>query len=100
MSPVTVGEQSPDLVRTHVFEPMTIDRFVRYETHLTHNVWMYRSEEEAQKIADKFVEALVDQVPCENGVVDTFNWCLYEVMDNVGLDPRSWTRCRSVMPLP
>lgn len=80
---VTVGEQSPDLVRTHVFEPMTIDRFVRYETHLTHNVWMYRSEEEAQKIADKFVEALVDQVPCENGVVDTFNWCLYEVMDNV-----------------
>ncbi|GAA1661755.1 STAS-like domain-containing protein [Microbacterium lacus] len=80
---VSVGAQSADLQRTHVFEPMTIDRFVRYETHLTHNVWMYRSEEEAQKIADKFVEALVDQVRCENGVVDTFNWCLYEVMDNV-----------------
>lgn len=80
---VTAGAVSDAVARTHLFDPMTIDRFVRYETPLTHNVWRYRDEEEAQKLADKFVEAMVDQVRCENGVVDTFNWCLYEVMDNV-----------------
>ena len=80
---ILAGMTSESVQKTHLFDPMTIDRFVRHETPLTHNVWRYRSEEEAQKLADKFVEALVDQVPCENGVVDTFNWCLYEVMDNV-----------------
>jgi Histidine kinase-, DNA gyrase B-, and HSP90-like ATPase. len=80
---VSPGKQSTQVQKTHLFNPMTVDKFVRYETPLTHNVWKYRNEEEAQKLADKFVEALVDQVPCENGVVDTFNWCLYEVMDNV-----------------
>lgn len=80
---VSTGAIGDEVARTHVFDPMTLDRFVRYETPLTHNVWRYRSEEEAQSLADKFVEALVDQVPCEAGVVDTFNWCLYEVMDNV-----------------
>src|SRR5690606_12925691 len=74
---------SPDVGRTHLLEPMTVDRFVRYMTPLTHNVWTYRDEEEAQRLANKFVDALVDNVKCENGVVDTFNWCLYEVMDNV-----------------
>lgn len=80
---ITAGNQSSNIAKTHLFSPMTVDQFVRYETPLTHNVWKYRSEEEAQNLANKFVEALVDQVLCENGVVDTFNWCLYEVMDNV-----------------
>lgn len=71
------------IVRTHIEKPMLVDQFVRYETPLTNNVWRYRDEGEAQKLADRFVDALVDAVRCENGVVDTFNWCLYEVMDNV-----------------
>lgn len=80
---ISAGPSTSNVEQTHIFDPMTIDRFVRYETPLTHNVWRYRNEEEAQKLADRFVEMLVDQVRCENGVVDTFNWCLYEVMDNV-----------------
>lgn len=74
---------SPKNARTHVFAPMTIDQFVRHETPLTHNVWKYRDESEAQKIATKFMEALTDQVQCEAGVIDALNWCLYEVLDNV-----------------
>ncbi|WP_353955498.1 ATP-binding protein [Rhodococcus sp. 14-2483-1-2] len=29
------------------------------------------------------MEALTEQVQCEEGVIDAINWCLYEVMDNV-----------------
>lgn len=77
------GGDTGNIGRTHLSDPITVDRFKRGGTRLTHTVWQYRNEQEAQFLADKFVEALVDQVRCENGVVDTFNWCLYEVMDNV-----------------
>lgn len=69
--------------RTHVMQPMRVDKFVKYQTRVTHNVWEYRTESEAQKLADLYIDALVDQVRCEAGVVDALNWCLYEVMDNV-----------------
>ena len=80
---VKPGTTARDVEKVHLFNPMTVDRFKRYETRLTHNVWRYSSEGEAQKLANLFVDALLDSVPCEAGVVDTFNWCLYEVMDNV-----------------
>ncbi len=44
---------------------------------------MYRSEREAQQIADRFMRSLTDLIACEAGVIDAFNWCIYEVMDNV-----------------
>jgi hypothetical protein len=69
--------------KTHVMAPMQVPDYVRYETALTHNVWQYRDESEAQKLANHYIDALVDQVRCEAGVVDALNWCLYEVMDNV-----------------
>jgi anti-anti-sigma regulatory factor len=80
---ITASGMSDSVARTHVMEPMLVERFVRHETHLTHNVWQYRDEAEAQKLANLYVDALVDQVRCEAGVVDALNWCLYEVMDNV-----------------
>ena len=73
----------PAHAKVHAVNPMTIDKFVRYETPLTHNVWAYRDETEAQQLATKFMEALTDQVACEAGVIDALNWCLYEVLDNV-----------------
>jgi hypothetical protein len=72
-----------NLERTRVLDPMKVGDFERHVTPLTNTVWRYESEADAQKLANHFVDALVDQVRCENGVVDTFNWCLYEVMDNV-----------------
>lgn len=73
----------PNVTKTHVLSPMQVPAYVRYETALTHNVWQYRDESEAQKLANHYIDALVDQVRCEAGVVDALNWCLYEVMDNV-----------------
>ncbi|CAD6008567.1 hypothetical protein [Agreia sp. COWG] len=80
---ITGANMTKNVERTHLLNPMRIGQFERFITPLTNNVWRYDTEEEAQKLADRYVDALVDQVRCENGVVDTLNWCLYEVMDNV-----------------
>ena len=53
------------------------------EAHPTNIVWEYRDESEAQTIADHFMSSLTDLVACQSGVIDTFNWCIYEVLDNV-----------------
>lgn len=80
---ISESHMSGDVAKTHVMHPMQVSDFVKYETRLTHNVWQYRNESEAQKLADLYIDALVGQVYCEEGVVDALNWCLYEVMDNV-----------------
>lgn len=64
--------------------PLTVDRFDREGGDtLTHSVWRYDTEADAQKLTDMYMEALTEQVQCEEGVIDSINWCLYEVMDNV-----------------
>ncbi len=64
--------------------PLTIDKFdPDSDDTLTHSVWRYDTEAEAQKLANMYMDALTHQVQCEEGVIDSINWCLYEVMDNV-----------------
>ncbi|WP_158281060.1 STAS-like domain-containing protein [Promicromonospora sp. AC04] len=76
-----VGEQSK---LHHIQSPLTVQGFDRSLGHTrTNSVWVYRSEVEAQQLANDLIEFLADNVPCEEGVIDTLNWCLYEVMDNV-----------------
>lgn len=79
----TSSNLQPDAERVRVLDPMTVDRFVRYETGLTNVVWKYRDEDEAHKITSKYMDALTDKVACEAGVIDALNWCIYEVLDNV-----------------
>jgi anti-anti-sigma regulatory factor len=68
----------------HLENPLTIGTYDRSVGHtLTHSVWRYDSEADAQKLTNMFMDALTDQVHCEEGVIDAITWCLYEVMDNV-----------------
>lgn len=71
--------------RVHSIEnQLTVDSYNRNSGDtLTHSVWRYDTEADAQKLARMYMEALTDQVQCEEGVIDSINWCLYEVMDNV-----------------
>lgn len=63
---------------------MTVESFDRWGGDtLTHSVWRYDTEADAQKLTNMYMEALTDQVQCEEGVIDSITWCLYEVMDNV-----------------
>lgn len=75
----------PDDHRVNCIEhPLTVDTYDRQRGDtLTHSVWRYDSEAEAQRLTRMYMEALTDQVQCEEGVIDSINWCLYEVMDNV-----------------
>lgn len=75
----------PEHVRLrHLEDPLSIDTYDRVAGHtLTNSVWRYDTESEAQRITNLFMEALTDQVQCEEGVIDSITWCLYEVMDNV-----------------
>lgn len=81
----------PDDTRLrHIEDPLTVDTYDRLNGDtLTHSVWRYDSETEAQKLANMYMEALTEQVQCEEGVIDSINWCLYEVMDNVFAHSRS-----------
>ncbi|KAA1428543.1 sensor histidine kinase, partial [Mycolicibacter arupensis] len=81
----TITVRMPDDHRVHCIEhPLTIDTYNRQGGDtLTHSVWRYENEAEAQNLARLYMEALTDQVQCEEGVIDSINWCLYEVMDNV-----------------
>ncbi len=65
-------------------EPLTVDNYDRQSGDtLMHSVWRYDTETDAQKLTKMYMEALTDQVQCEEGVIDAITWCLYEVMDNV-----------------
>lgn len=68
----------------HLEVPQTIDTYdPSGGDTLTHSVWRYDTEGDAQKLTNMFMDALTDQVQCEEGVIDAITWCLYEVMDNV-----------------
>ena len=79
---VTLGNISPEALKMHVTAPLTIDSNEDPE-HCLSKVWKYRDEFEATKLCDRFVDALSEHAECAPGVLDSVNWCLYEVMDNV-----------------
>ncbi len=67
-----------------VSAPLTLQSYDRQAgDKLTNSVWLYKSESEALTLTKRFMSVLLDQVRCEEGVIDSINWCLYEVMDNV-----------------
>lgn len=82
---LNIEVRMPDDRRIHCIEnQLTIDSYDRQGGDtLTHSAWRYDTESDAQKLTGMYMEALTDQVQCEEGVIDSINWCLYEVMDNV-----------------
>lgn len=68
--------------KTWLHAPRSISALSKDE-YPTNIVWRYDSEHDAQLLADAFTKSLTDLVVCEAGVIDTLNWCIYEVLDNV-----------------
>ena len=77
-----VDRLHPNQAKVRLVRPGSIDD-LEPAAHPTNTVWEYSSEEEAHKIADHFMSSLTDMVVCQAGVIDAFNWCLFEVLDNV-----------------
>ena len=75
---------APNSHLKHIIEPLTLDTYKRLNGQtLTNSVWRYGNESDAQQLTNMFMNALTDQVHCEEGVIDSITWCLYEVLDNV-----------------
>ncbi|MFF9776662.1 STAS-like domain-containing protein [Streptomyces sp. NPDC013978] len=45
-------------------------------------VWKY-DEEQSTDLCNAFIEMLEENARCETGVIESLNWCLFEVLDNV-----------------
>ncbi len=63
-----------------VFNPHTGDRI--NEANALTTVWAFDSET-VHPVATKISEAVIEQVEFGNGAHTAFDWCLFEVMDNV-----------------
>lgn len=79
---IRVTKQSEDAIRMTVARPAHPTESALANGCLS-RVWEYRNEEEAMRLCRAFVDALSDHAECEEGVIESVNWCLYEVMDNV-----------------
>ncbi|MGW0884361.1 STAS-like domain-containing protein [Streptomyces sp. NPDC002671] len=45
-------------------------------------VWKY-NEEQSTGLCNAFIDMLEENARCETGVIESLNWCLFEVLDNV-----------------
>ncbi len=53
-----------------------------YRGDVLSRVWRFDGDSAGQ-LADALVHTIIERVPMSSGVADAFNWCLWEVMDNV-----------------
>lgn len=46
-------------------------------------IWTFKEPDEIFNLVNAFIETLHDKLECCSGVIESFEWCLNEVMDNV-----------------
>lgn len=78
-----IGRAGHERSLPHVLNPMNVADDPGHTAQLTDVVWKYQNEKEAGELTRRFMGSLLDRMPCEEGVFDTLNWCIYEVLDNV-----------------
>lgn len=43
----------------------------------------FENPTDALQITNLFIDEIIERVVCQEGVIDTFQWCIYEILDNV-----------------
>lgn len=71
---------SQSIEHCQLFEPLPFDGDSR---HVLSKVWKFSSSEEVCKIVDAFIEELQKSAKFYKGVLNSIEWSLNEVMDNV-----------------
>lgn len=46
-------------------------------------IWSFKDPDEVFNLINEFIKSLNDKLECCSGVIESFEWCLNEVMDNV-----------------
>jgi len=62
--------------------PSTAD-VLKTEVDPLSRIWQFQDERMINELVTAFVKVISERVPCSSGVLQAFEWCLNEVMDNV-----------------
>ncbi len=68
--------------RIGINEPFNVNNLQQH-MKVTDRVIEFHDQDEAYKITQKYIDVLLESVVCKEGVIDTFEWCIYEILDNV-----------------
>ncbi|MBI5473498.1 MAG: DUF4325 domain-containing protein [Ignavibacteriae bacterium] len=69
---------------THMTEPLEVSpENLRTAMDPISRVWLISNEQGISMLLDNYVYALSQKTECTSGVIEAFEWCLNEVMDNV-----------------
>lgn len=70
------------LVHNHILKPTQFDEKVK-SINIFNRVWKFSSSEDVYKIVRSFIDELSRTDRFHKGLLETVEWALYEVMDNV-----------------
>lgn len=68
--------------RIRLVNPYKID-YINENQSIMDKVIKFTTPDEAFEITNRYIETLIDSLPCEEGVIDTLQWCIFEILDNV-----------------
>ncbi|MFE6472086.1 STAS-like domain-containing protein [Streptomyces rochei] len=79
---VTTTRINQSVASTKVLHPLAATP-ENINSHRVGNiVWKY-NEEQSTDLCNAFIDMLEENARCETGVIESLNWCLFEVLDNV-----------------
>ncbi|MBL1286385.1 MULTISPECIES: STAS-like domain-containing protein [Streptomyces] len=73
---------SPAVAKTRFLNPLSATPENIRQHHVGNVVWKY-NEEQSTDLCNAFIDMLEENARCETGVIESLNWCLFEVLDNV-----------------
>jgi len=78
---IKVASVSPEVTRMRVLNPSVLN--AGKDQEFLNVVWRYQTPEEANRLCTGFINALSESAECAPGVLNSLEWCIFEVLDNV-----------------
>lgn len=85
---ISASSNSPQVIATHFLHPLPATLEDIQSRTVGNIVWKY-NEEQSTDLCNAFIDMLEENARCETGVIESLNWCLFEVLDNVFQHSRS-----------
>ncbi len=81
---ITVENESDYLNLAHFDKPLEARQdIIDQSSECLSRVWKFNDAIGVHRLSDAFIDNLSHRVECEKGVIESFGWCLSEIMDNV-----------------
>lgn len=81
---VVIEERADFVTQTHVCDPISAEDASSTDLHIPLNkVWKFESSHGVYALTKQLTESIFTGLQCESGVIESFEWCVNEIMDNV-----------------